>query len=110
LLSRVSGLQMQHIKRTNQSTPLFKIRHSIPQIIEQSMNSQDHIYIDKKVNVIWWERKILLPSTAVGQYSDNYDATMRSMRQTHIIILATTVAVCLSVLQPATILTYGSVN
>jgi hypothetical protein len=46
----------------------------------------------------------------VGQYSDKNDATMRPMRQTLVLILATTVAVGLSVLQPPTILTYGSVN
>jgi hypothetical protein len=47
---------------------------------------------------------------AVGQYSDNYDATMRPMRQTLVLILAMKVAVGRSVLQPATISTYGSVN
>jgi peptidase E len=66
-----------------------------------------YIYIDKKVNDVWWETIIFLPSTGVDQYSDNYDATMRPMRQTLVLIVA---EVGVSVLQPATILIYGSVK
>jgi hypothetical protein len=65
---------------------------SLSQIIYNKIRTRDHI------------------RTVIGQYSDNYDATMRPMRQTLVLIPATTVAVGLSVLQPATVLTYGSVN
>jgi hypothetical protein len=64
----------------------------------------------KSADVFVKGKTALIFAGLATSHATGHDATMRPMRQALVLILATKVAVGLSVLQPATIFIYGSVN